>query len=184
MYSPTYITLLERPVETAASYAQDDDDDRQTSIQNKLNRLKQNKNKKNPRPVSKEITSHTGSFVERIHEDAVVDVCVRASGAGQRTPMRFGLRTEALGDKLTELEREFDDKKTKSGNVDHHWTFLDTQMDRIEHEMHTIISEADFFKERDSIYHQQTNALHQATTFWPILHIIILLVTGFTQGTS
>lgn len=115
--------------------------------------------------------------MQRIFEDSAVDVCVRASAAGQKNPMMFHLRLEGLGDELTEMEKE-----DKASGAEHHWTFLETQIERIEHEVYAIIAEADFFKERDAIYHQQTDDLHKATLFWPILHIGILLLTGFTQA--
>ena len=204
-YGPAYVTVLERPVESAASYSMDDDDgSREESVQNKLNRIKkknlQRKDSKEPRPVSHLIKDHASSLSVRIQNDAVVDICIRATSASRTNPMMFSLRVEQLGDELTDKEREEEgedgggSKGSKSktdemylqqnNNHEHHWTFLETQMDKIEHEMHTLIREADFFKDRDSIYHQQTDALHQATTFWPILHIFILLVTGFTQGTK
>jgi len=201
-YAPAYVTVLERPVESAASYSMDDDDgSREESVQNKLNRIKkknlQRKDSKEPRPISHLLKDHVSSLSVRIQNDAVVDICIRATGASLTNPMMFSLRVEQLGDELTEKEQQQDEldegsvTKPRSkidqnfqnnNNQEHHWTFLETQMDKIEHEMHTLIREADFFKDRDSIYHQQTDALHQATTFWPILHIIILLVTGFTQA--
>ena len=46
----------------------------------------------------------------------------------------------------------------------------------------TGLSEADFAKERDSVYHTKTDAMNKATTFWPIMHVCILLATGFTQA--
>jgi emp24/gp25L/p24 family/GOLD len=155
--APTYVTLLERPAEAAG-----DKTERRPS---------------KPKPVSQQITETSGSFVQRIYEDSAVDVCIRASGAGQQNPMRFHLRLEELGDDLTEMER-----KDKASGVEHRWSFMEMQMDRIEHEMHTIIREADFFKERDAAYHQHTDDLHKATLFWPILHVGILLLTGFTQA--
>jgi hypothetical protein len=140
-------------------------------------RRHQNNQRKKPQPVSNELTKTSGYFVQRIHQDSDVDVCIRASNAGSQNPMRFHIRLEEVGDDLPAQEKE-----QNALGADHHWSFLETQMDRIEHEMHTIIAEADFFKERDVIYHQQTDDLHKATLFWPILHVGILLVTGFTQA--
>jgi hypothetical protein len=133
--------------------------------------------RRKPKPVSQHITEESGSFVQRIYDDSAVDICIRASAAGVKNPMMFHLRLEELGDELTEMERE-----DKALGTDHHWSFMENQMDRIEHEVYAIIAEADFFKERDAVYHQQTDDLHKATLFWPILHVGILLLTGFTQA--
>jgi hypothetical protein len=59
---------------------------------------------------------------------------------------------------------------------------MEEQFVRIESQMHAVLREADFAKERDSIYHTKTDAMHKATVFWPIVHVGILLLTGFTQA--
>ncbi len=169
-YGPTYITLMEKPVETVL--------DKNGDSERIAERRIRDTEKRRPKPVSQEITQPGGSFLHRVRDDAQVDVCVRASMAGAERPMRFHIRVEDLGDEVPHDETMEKD----SLGADHHWSFLETQMDRMEHEMHAIISEADYFKERDAIYHQQTDDMHKATTFWPILHIFILLVTGFTQA--
>jgi hypothetical protein len=59
---------------------------------------------------------------------------------------------------------------------------LEREMKRIEYLIHTMLSEADLSKDRDSIYHSRTDAMHQATIYWPIMHVGILLITGFAQA--
>ena len=70
---------------------------------------------------------------------------------------------------------EFEKEKARQEVVpllgaEHHWSFLEQQLDKIEHEMHTILRETDFYRERDAFYHQQTDELNKATIFWPMLH--------------
>jgi hypothetical protein len=166
----TYITLLEKPVDTLKEKLGD------TGRITERRILQLERNKYKIQPVSQELKETKGSFVHRIHQDAIADVCIRASTASTSNPMRFHLHIEEVGD------ADPDDLEKNGFGADHHWSFLETQMNRIEHEMHAIIAEADFFKERDAIYHQQTDDMHKATIFWPILHIGILLITGFTQA--
>lgn len=183
LYSPSYITLLEKPIETLEEQRLEHATDAQSLAQRRaqLNDL----TTKKPKPVSQEITNVAGSFLHRVHaEDAVVDVCIRGSKASLLNPMLFHIRVEELEeDVLDEFEQEKADlNRVPLLGVEHHWSFMETQLDRIEHEMHTIIKEADFFRERDALYHQQTDDLHKATLFWPILHCGILILTGFTQA--
>lgn len=186
-YSPTYITLLENPIETLEEQRLEQATDAR-SLAKRREQLNDLRNKK-PRPVSQELTATKGSFVHTIHsEDATVDVCVRASKATVKSPMMFHLWVEDLDleddDKLDEFQKEkkkADNQIPKIG-AEHHWSFMETQLDRIEHEVHTITKEADFFRERDALYHQQTDDLHKATLFWPMLHCGILIITGFTQA--
>jgi len=183
-YAPSYITLLEKPIETIEEQRLDHATDAQSLAQRRA-QLNDLTTKRKPKPVSQEITELAGSFLHRIHaEDAVVDVCIRASKASENHPMFFHVRVEELEeDVLDEFQKEkADQNRVPLLGVEHHWSFMETQLDRIEHEMHTIIKEADFFRERDALYHQQTDDLHKATLFWPILHCCILVLTGFTQA--
>ncbi|KAG7362129.1 emp24/gp25L/p24 family protein [Nitzschia inconspicua] len=166
----TYITLLEKPVETLL----DELGDAGRIAERRMQQQERNKHK--PQPVSQELRDTKGSFVHRIHQDATADLCIRAASASASNPMRFHLRVEEVGD------FDPDDLEKKALGASQHWTFLEVQMDRIEREMHSIIAEADFFKEKDAIYHQHMDDMHKATTFWPMLHVSILLITGFTQA--
>jgi hypothetical protein len=182
-YSPTYITLLEKPIETLEEQRFEHAIDAESLGRRKAKLLDHAKHK--PKPVSQEITEYAGSFVHRIHvEDAIVDICIRASKASPNHPMLFHLGVEEMDeDILDEFQKEkYEQLRPPLLGVEHHWSFMETQLDRIEHEMHIIIKEADFFRERDALYHQQTDDLHKATLFWPILHCCILLITGFTQA--
>ncbi len=181
-YSPSYITLMEKPIETLEEQRLERATDAE-SLEQRKKRL--NDLVRKPKAVSQEIKDAKGSFLHKIHsEDAIVEVCIRTSMATPKRPMLFHIRVEEMEeDVLDEFEQE---KAAKNGvplaNAEHHWSFMETQLDRIEHEMHNIIKEADFFRERDALYHQQTDDLHKATLFWPILHCCILVVTGFTQA--
>jgi len=183
-YSPSYITLLEKPIVTLEERMLEEADESE-----KIDRIRSaigHARKPKPRPVSQEITDVRGSFLHQVHAgDAVVEVCIRASKASQIAPMMFHIRIEEVEeDVLDEFEQLKADEENKVPllGAEHHFSFMETQLDRIEHEMHTIIKEADFFRERDALYHKQADDLNKATLFWPILHCFILVVTGFTQA--
>lgn len=182
-YSPTYMTLMENPIDTLEELRMEHETDDVHAAQRKKQLDWHQKNK--PKAVSQEINEYSGFFLHHSHvEDSIVNVCIRASKANERSPMFFHVRVEELEeDELDEFEKEKSEgKHAPLLDVEHHWSFLETQLNRIEHEMRTIIREADFFRERDALYHQQTDDLHEATLFWPVLHCCILLLTGFTQA--
>lgn len=183
-YAPAYVTLTEKPIETLEEQRLEHATDAE-SLEKRKKVLNDLTTKRKPKVVSQEITEVSGSFLHKIRsEDSIVDVCIRASKATLKNPMFFHIRVEELEeDVLDEFEQEkADENGVPLLGAEHHWSFMETQLDRIEHEMHTIIKEADFFRERDALYHQQTDDLHKATLFWPILHCCILAVTGFTQA--
>lgn len=108
-------------------------------------------------------------------EGGVLEVCIRASNAGSKNPMRFAFRMEDVDD-IQQPE------KAAAVDVDGHLTFFEEQMRHYEGKLRLILKTQDSMRERDAVYHKKTDSMHQATTFWPIVHIGILLVTGFTQA--
>jgi hypothetical protein len=153
-YGPTYITVTERP----AAKVHDD-------------KSRKPKHKKRAPPTTKTITEKEGTITHKVIEDGEINICIRSSSASKDNPLRFGLRIE---------EEELDEEK--GANVGDHLSFMEDEMLRIEGAMHKILREADFAKERDAAFHEQTDAMNSATVFWPVLQVCILLATGFTQA--
>jgi hypothetical protein len=48
-------------------------------------------------------------------------------------------------------------------------------------DMGGILREADMAKTREVEFHNQSVSMHAASQWWPILQILVLLATGFTQ---
>lgn len=166
---PTYITVTEKPSLSALDVIEE-----QEGNTNKQHRAAV------PVPVSPlshEVLVHEGHVDYHVRNDAEVNICIRASSAGSKNPMRFGIQVDELED-VEETESGLPPTET----VDRHLSFMEEQFVRIESQMHAVLREADFAKERDSIYHAKTDAMHKATIFWPIVHVGILLLTGFTQA--
>jgi len=133
----------------------------------------------NHRPVSHEMLEHHGKVDFKVHsrnrEDEDVgelQVCIRASKAGTKHPMRFGLFVEEVDEE--EAEEKVD--------VSSHLTFLEAQLQHYARKMQVMLKTADMVREHDTMYHQKTDAMYQATIFWPVVHVGILLITGFTQA--
>ena len=160
---------MERPVETIEEQRLEHDDP----------------DKRHPKVLTEEIKDVYGSFLHNIHSElSVVEVCIRASKATEENPMLFHLRVEEIDEEVLDAFEQEKAEKNRAPLLaaEHHWSDIELQMDRMERKLHNVISEADFFRERDALYHKQTDDLHKATLFWPILHCCILLVTGFTQA--
>jgi hypothetical protein len=45
-----------------------------------------------------------------------------------------------------------------------------------------ILRQADFAKELEEEFHEQSIAMNKASQWWPIVQLCVLLVTGFTQA--
>jgi hypothetical protein len=174
---PTYITVMERPMRKVSEMIQDEEDDDEVSRRQVVEQEK----KKNP-PKSTELKEATGSISHKVIQDSEVNICIRASMAGSKSPMRFGLRVEELS------EEEFNEEAAAAAelsggeaDVDKHLSRMEYQLGHLENLMHAMIKNADMAKDVDAVNHRHTDAMYKATTFWPFVHVGILLVTGFTQ---
>lgn len=169
-----YLTVVEKPAPSALQFLRDEEGKTTHYTQQQQ---QQQQDRRKPKPASFEIKQKEGTFVYHVQQDSTVNICIRASAASKRKPMRFGFLLEEIGD------RELAESKIPQlETVDTHLSFMEKEFVRIESQMHAMIKEANFARERDSIYHSKTDAMHKATMFWPIVHVGILLITGFTQA--
>jgi emp24/gp25L/p24 family/GOLD len=162
---PVFLSIVERPAQTGLD-----------AIYEEEGRRPRKPERPTP-PISHEIKQESGSFVHTVKRDGEVNLCIRASAAGTKNPMRFSLRVEEMGEQEATAVHS-----PPAKTVDVHLSSMEEQLERIESQMHAMLREADFAKERDSVYHTKTDAMNKATTFWPIMHVCILLATGFTQA--
>jgi len=166
---PAYLTISEKPSQSALEAIEEEKGEERHRHPGGPGRI--------PPPMSHEMKQKEGSFVHAVKQDAELNICIRASTAATKNPQRFSFRLMEMGE-----EEAAESHLPPAKSVDHHLSFMEQQFDRIESQMHAVLREADFARERDSIYHTKTDAMHKATIFWPIVHVGILLVTGFTQA--
>ena len=110
-----------------------------------------------------------------VPSDGEVEICIRASTASSKAPLRFGLNVEQLA--------VMDDDANWNEGVSHHWTQLEEELRLSMRTMKAIQAEADYSKDRDALFHKQTLDMYKASMYWPIVHVCVLLLTGFTQAT-
>jgi hypothetical protein len=84
---------------------------------------------------------------------------------------------------------EQDPKTSKKG-----WDSLDaneisSKMSRLQRDLQTLqnrvkacLNNADFNKDQEAAFHEQSVSMNRAATYWPIIQLMVLLVTGFTQA--
>jgi hypothetical protein len=156
-YSPTHMTIDVRPALRVT--------DTKLHASPILNRLK---------PTRLLVESHQGILEHAFEVDGRASICIAAGGASKEQPLRFGLRVVKKKSVAAKLPPATD--------VGGHLSHMEVELQRIEEEMKSILKEADFSKERDAVFHQQTLSMHSATIFWPIVKVCVLLMTGFTQA--
>ncbi len=123
-------------------------------------------------PTSTTVLEKTaGKILYETEVDGTVQVCIRAQGASSDNPVRVSLMV-ATG---------LDSVHYKQQEMEHHLSKLQVALLRSTDEMGGILREADMAKTREVEFHNQSVSMHAASQWWPILQILVLLGTGFTQ---
>jgi emp24/gp25L/p24 family/GOLD len=118
-------------------------------------------------------------------EDGTVEICVQSVLASIKNPARFTLKvTWAAADE----EGGEGNKPKKSGDsldtseVQSKMSRLERDIQTLQNRVKAILNNADFNKDQEAAFHQQSISMNKAATYWPMIHLIVILVTGFTQA--
>ena len=130
------------------------------------------------KPTSELLKQKAGNLIHKVEVDGEAKICIRASGATKDNYMRFGLQIDI--EESTRYKNSKDEAAV--GDLDENLSHMEMEMKRIQNGMKTILSEADFSKEREAVFHQNTESMHAASIFWPIVQTCVLIMTGFTQA--
>lgn len=126
-----------------------------------------------------------------------VEICIQSIVASTKKPARFHLKVDMLA---SDEEDYTDDDEYEGENVnqkkaktkdpehmEHHE--ITTTMTRLERDLQTLnnrvkacLNNADFNKDQETIFHEQSISMNRASKYWPIIQLIVLIVTGFTQA--
>ena len=45
-----------------------------------------------------------------------------------------------------------------------------------------MVKQAEFAKEREQVFQEQHEHMHEAAMWWPVVQVCVLIMTGFTQA--
>jgi emp24/gp25L/p24 family/GOLD len=139
------------------------------------------------KPLSHTINKKEGTLYHTMEVTGTATICIRVqTSASERQTLAFVLRVTS-SDEQPEILKAAENEKAKGAshtiNVDQHLSHMELELQRISKAMENVLKEADQNRDRDDKFHQQALAMHSATTFWPIVQVCVLLITGFTQTT-
>jgi len=118
----------------------------------------------------KEVTQQKGQLTMGISSDQHHSLCVSdTTGLG---PFMFSLSIQ-----LGHPDSHYQELAAKE-NMDR----LQLEAVRLNDQIAQILSESDFIKVREMDFHDSTEAMERNAQWWPILQILILLVTGVFQA--
>ena len=105
---------------------------------------------------TEELLKTKGHLTYNVPTDGEVEICIRASTASSKAPLRFGLHVEQSAADID------DDANGRNAGVSHQWTQIEEELRLSMRTMKAIQAEADYSKDRDAAFHKQALDMYAA----------------------
>ncbi|KAL9185373.1 hypothetical protein ACHAXT_003150 [Thalassiosira profunda] len=121
--------------------------------------------------------------------DGPVSICVQSLTASAASPTPLSLRVtespageESVGGgaEKTTVGEQLDSQSQK--NAKEHFSQMERTLSGLISKTDMILRQADYAKELEVEFHEQSIAMNKASQWWPMVQLCVLLVTGFTQA--
>mmetsp|Transcript_23283 Transcript_23283/g.49155 ORF Transcript_23283/g.49155 Transcript_23283/m.49155 type:complete len:268 (+) Transcript_23283:189-992(+) len=147
--------------------------------------------------IVKDLETKKGQIEYITKQDGSVSICVQSLTASAVSPTPISLRVSespAGEDSVSETAPE---KTTGEGaaaaaaasldsesqqKAKAHFTQMEKTLSGLISKTEMILRQADYAKELEVEFHEQSIAMNKASQWWPIVQLCVLLVTGFTQA--
>lgn len=140
--------------------------------------------------VTKDLEAKTGSVEYVTKYDGAVNICVQSLTASSISPTPISLRVsespsgeESVGEAPPEKKASGEELDSESQrNAKEHFSQMEKTLSGLISKTDMILRQADYAKELEVEFHEQSIAMNRASQWWPIVQLCVLLVTGFTQA--
>jgi len=134
--------------------------------------------KRSPPVYTHAVESLIGNF-EFMKEDEYhhteVQICTRSLMASRKSPRRIHFE-------VREFLPSYVDKDVDQSDVEEHLTRLEFAIKKLTAEIDHVVQMAEHTKEQEQDFHKQSIDMNAAAKWWPIVQVMVLLGTGFTQA--
>eukprot|EP00545_Synedropsis_sp_CCMP1620_P003172 CAMPEP_0119013742 /NCGR_PEP_ID=MMETSP1176-20130426/8881_1 /TAXON_ID=265551 /ORGANISM="Synedropsis recta cf, Strain CCMP1620" /LENGTH=264 /DNA_ID=CAMNT_0006966855 /DNA_START=50 /DNA_END=847 /DNA_ORIENTATION=- len=119
-------------------------------------------------------------FTTAPEDDGVLEMCVQSLKATETDPVRFSLKVE-MSPYVPEAVKE-EKKSQNSQVVDGHVSRMQTDIKGLERKLEMIMNTVEWTKEQEIKVHDRAISMNRASQYWPMFHILVLIITGYTQA--
>ncbi|KAL7505039.1 hypothetical protein ACHAXN_002578 [Cyclotella atomus] len=146
------------------------------------------KQKEQRQQVVKDLDTKKGNIKFTTILDGKVTICVQSLTASAISPTPISLRvTESpAGEEILSPPKEADSglkvDNQSQRKAKEHFSQMEKTLTSLISKTEMILRQADFAKELEVEFHEQSIAMNKASQWWPIVQLCVLLVTGFTQA--
>jgi len=127
--------------------------------------------------LRKELTERQGTVEYTTGaRDAPVEICVQSMAANPKNPSRVALLISQF------MKPSKEQKEEQERQAQQHMSKLAGELLTLQKKADMILTNADYAKEQEVDFHELSLQMNRASQFWPMIHVSILLLTGFTQA--
>lgn len=132
-----------------------------------------------------ELKETSGKLTYKAVGEGKVKICVKIDeipGRRYIKPALIGFRIKEsgelddLGDGVASADKK-DQDAAKS-----HMSEMERILNKMIKDVNLLLKNADLIKDDEAGFHRQSDEMNSAAKWWPMMHICVLLVTGFTQA--
>jgi hypothetical protein len=118
------------------------------------------------------LEQHEGSISFETHFDGPVDVCAQSINANLSAPSRVGFSiTLDVGGPEEVVQK----------NAEKELGRMESNIRDLMKKIDLILSQADYSKQQEVRFHELSLAMNRASMWWPIVQLLVLLLTAITQ---
>jgi len=131
--------------------------------------------------LSHDVKKIQGKIQYRGEGEGYVDVCVNI----QEAPGRKYVKPALIAFRVTESDVEEPEVPVDSKTQDaakQHLSGMEKILIKMISTTNLLVKNADSIKSDESDFHKQSIEMNAASKWWPMLHVMVLLGTGFTQA--
>ena len=146
-----------------------------------------------PDNLVKDLSAKKGSIEYVTRRDGRVSICVQSLTASAVNPTPISLRVTELpaGGEFVGSGKEATSGGDVGGkqldsqsqrNAKEHFSQMENTLSSLVSKTEMILRQADYAKQLEVEFHEQSIAMSKASQWWPMLQLSVLLITGFTQA--
>lgn len=138
--------------------------------------------------LTKKVSDMEGKIEYSTEGTGVIHICTQVEeipGRKYPRPTLLGLRVveKADFDQIVGLAQEKSKENAKGQEAARkHFTEMERVLMNMIKETNILLKNADDIKSQESKFHKKSLDMNSASRWWPMLHVLVLLATGFTQA--
>lgn len=129
--------------------------------------------------VRQELTERQGKleFTTNASRDTPVEICVQSMAANVKNPSRVAL---TISQNVNVNKQSKEKKQEQEREAQKHMSKLARELSQLDRKAALVLTNADYAKEQEVEFHELSLKMNQASKWWPMIHLGILVITALT----